>query len=399
MVLQASHIDDAADLLLLGGGPAALALAAEAQRFGLRVAIIDDAPLDGFSASFGLFVDELPDHLRAAVDAQWGGVDFRSERGSRAVDRPYARLHSDMLRQVMVQACDSCRMVSGRVVGVERCDDGFAVQLSDDRVLHAPRVVDCTGHRRVLTGGAGARRFQIALGGTLNTHHGLTRPLLMDFSGPARGTFLYALPMSDTELFVEETALITSAAPDWNELERRLRARLDGMGLTGPLDLHERCVIPMDPTLPDFDSPVLAFGAAAAMVHPATGYQLAASLALAPDLARALAETLNDSPESAAQAGWSVLWPSERRRVRELRLFGARFVADLDHRTQADFFDAFFQLPPELVRAYLAHDASMAATRDAMLRLFAQLPSALRWALVRRGIASPLPLLRPLIAA
>ena len=129
----------------------------------------------------------------------------------------------------------------------------------------------------------------------------MKQPKFMDFSGPENGTFLYALPVSDAELFVEETSLVTAESPDWTVLERRLRDRLNRLGLVGELDVHERCVIPMDASLPDFATEGISFGAAAAMVHPATGYQLGASLSLAAPFAEALTATLERPAQEARQ--------------------------------------------------------------------------------------------------
>ncbi|TNE89623.1 MAG: lycopene cyclase family protein [Deltaproteobacteria bacterium] len=385
------------EVLLVGAGPAGLRLAAELTSRGVGVCIVDPSP-DQFEASFGLFAEDLPEDLAPAVCGQWDHVRFATSAGTRAVHREYLRLNSRILHRLLQTACEGCAWVRARVTSVTQQGKAFEVVLDTGDRLVARRVVDCSGHRRVL-GRADARHAQVALGATLHGDHGMKTPLFMDFSGPQDGTFLYALPVSANELFVEETALITDRAPAWSLLEQRLRARLASLGLTGEIEVHEHCVIPMDSALPDLDSPVLAFGAAAGMVHPATGYQLAASLALAGPFAARLAETLDDPVETAARACWDVLWSDEARRVRELRLFGARFVAGLPHADQAAFFDAFFQLPADLARTYLAHDGGLADTCRAMLRMFALLPTRLRWWLVLAGISQPVTLLRPLLTS
>ena len=59
-----------------------------------------------------------------------------------------------------------------------------------------------------------------------------------------------------------------------------------------------------------------AFGAAANLIHPATGYSIVRSLREAPELARAMAEILRkDLPvaETSSQV-WDALWPQEKRK-------------------------------------------------------------------------------------
>lgn len=73
--------------------------------------------------------------------------------------------------------------------------------------------------------------------------------------------------------------------------------------------------------MPRGDQAVTAFGAAANLVHPATGYSIARMLTESPMLAAAIVDTLGrEQPlgESAA-AVWEALWPMEKRRQVPLR--------------------------------------------------------------------------------
>ncbi len=84
---------------------------------------------------------------------------------------------------------------------------------------------------------------------------------------------------------------------------------------------EEWSYIPVGGPLPLGDQPVTAFGAAANLVHPATGYSIARSLREAPALAAEMAVILRkDLPvQETARQVWNALWPAEKRRqVREL---------------------------------------------------------------------------------
>ncbi|RYZ26687.1 MAG: DUF4147 domain-containing protein [Sphingobacteriales bacterium] len=68
--------------------------------------------------------------------------------------------------------------------------------------------------------------------------------------------------------------------------------------------------------LPIGRQPITAFGAAANLIHPATGYSLARSLREAPGLAKEVSEILQQelSIEETAQNVWNALWPPRKRR-------------------------------------------------------------------------------------
>ena len=79
---------------------------------------------------------------------------------------------------------------------------------------------------------------------------------------------------------------------------------------------EEWSYIPVGGPLPLGNQPVTAFGAAANLVHPATGYSIARSLREAPALAAEMAAILRrDLPvcETARQV-WGALWPAEKQR-------------------------------------------------------------------------------------
>lgn len=393
---SASHISDIA---IVGAGPAGRMLARACAARGLEVVVVDPDPEAGFAPTYAMFRDEVPDDLLPAVVAEWPSVQVLADGQELTLPTGYVRLGSAAAHAAL-SLPPSVRVAAARVEAAHRIEQHVELTLEGGGTVRARRVVDASGHRPVLLPRPAARHEQIALGGTLRGPHGMSEPLFMDFRGAAHSppSFLYALPLSDEELFVEETVLLTALRPTWEHLEERLRERLDGMGLRGELTLEERCRIPMDPALPAHAF-LLGFGAAAAMVHPATGYQLGAAAALAGPLADCLADTLHEPLEPAVSAGWSVLWPPHRRHTRSMYLFGAEFLAGLDHVDLQRFFAVFFQIPAAKLRRYLSHDAKVSDVASTMLAVYGRVPADLRWALTRRGMQQPLPILRPLLGA
>jgi lycopene beta-cyclase len=196
------------------------------------------------------------------------------------------------------------------------------------------------------------------------------------------GTFLYAVPLPDGTTLFEETSLAARPGLDLETLRARLRARLAGRDMSTGGGRIERVRIALDLPLPRARPGVVAFGAAAALVHPATGYSLAEVFRLAPRVAGAIARE-RGRPASAARAARRVLWPPAARAVRLLRLRGLTALLRMPPEQLAQFFELFFGLPAELQRRYLGERSDVAGTLAAMATIFGRADPSLRVALVR----------------
>jgi lycopene cyclase-like protein len=162
---------------------------------------------------------------------------------------------------------------------------------------------------------------------------------------------------------------------------------------------EERCRIPMGLALPRRDQRLLAFGAAAGKVHPATGYQVARSFAEAPRLAEALVEGLQSGPMRASERGWQTLWSREALVQWELYTFGSNFLCTLGAAETRAFFDAFFDLETSVWHGYLTGTLGVGGLAHAMAQVFSNLSAPLRWELMRAGASTaPAPMLRAALA-
>jgi lycopene cyclase-like protein len=144
---------------------------------------------------------------------------------------------------------------------------------------------------------------------------------------------------------------------------------------------RERCVIPLGIAPPRRDQRIVAFGAAAGMVHPASGYQLARALASAPEVARAIAE--GRTPHEAALRAYDVVWPASRLRAWDLFTFGMETLCRLDTSGTRAFFEAFFSLPPETTLRFLRAELGPASIAAAMARMLVVAGPRLRRELLR----------------
>ena len=394
------------DVAVIGDGPAGTALAQACVRRGGSVALIgEDRP---WTATYATWVDDLPPDL---VGRPADVLDVISERvrvqASRThlVDRAYGVIDNEALRRILRDGVDH---IAGRVTAVSAIDPGkrHVVTTDDGQEFTARFVVDATGWPPGFAASIAAepRAWQTAFGVVLPgpPTGALGVPTLMDFSAPVRSpwprgredhwtarvtTFCYSLPVHDGWL-VEETVLAatTPIAPD--DLAPRLAARLGWSPdeLLRNASRTESVRIPMGVPLPARRGDVIAFGAAAGYIHPATGFSVAASLRAASRVAAALlAADANSASISDA------VWPRAHRRTRILHDQGLDVLLRLNPDEVAAFFDAFFDLPPARWSAYLRIDTEPTQVAAAMTEVF----RSASWPLRRRMMqGAPLALAR-----
>ncbi|MPZ82746.1 MAG: lycopene cyclase [Actinophytocola sp.] len=395
----------AADVVVSGAGPAGWAAARACAARGLRTALVAPRPFAPWPATYGMWLDEAP-----LLPPGAGYVVARARvvaGGSRWLDREYAVLDNASVRAALAHPAVEVR--TGRLV------DG-AVELTGGGTVEAPVVIDATGAR--------------ARGGVEQTAFGFRVPaevaaplvgpgeaVFMDWRQPLPGppTFLYAIPLPDGRVLLEETSLARRPGLPFADLRSRLLARLAAHGIDPgdaevervrfPLDLGPPAEMPASrarawcpsptrsrgaPLMPVYRSGVagsgvarglwtssgrewrvVPFGAAAGLVHPATGYSIADSVRLAPLVAEAIAS-------GGARAARRVVWSPEARAVHRLRRAGLRALLALGPGRTEELFSLFFALPANRQRAYLSGREDLAGTVAAMAGLFRVAPWGLR---------------------
>jgi lycopene cyclase-like protein len=405
-------MSDDVDILVLGAGPAGLALAAACATTGSSVTVVAPAPDAPWPRTFALWADELPALGEAAVvAATWDAPRVWIDEET-ALDLParYVRLDAPALQRSLIVRCRRAgvALCAGTAVDVVHDPTGSTVLLASGEVLRASMVVDATGPatpfiRRIE---ARAPAFQSAVGELIETDGELPMAL-MDFRGPPLDppSFLYALPLGPgpgsapgvQRVFVEETVLASRVPVSRAELSMRLHRRLAGAGVrTLRVIEHEVCSIPLGVARPDPGQRTVAFGAAASFVHPATGYQLARAFAMAPPVAGALAG--GGSPEARSRRAYAAMWPSSARGSWDLFTFGLEAICRLDHARLCAFLRAFFALSPGAWGSFLRGTATPGAVALAMAQLVVRADPAVTARILRtvpsqlRTLARALPI-------
>jgi lycopene cyclase-like protein len=387
-----------AGVVVVGDGPAGSALAAACAELGLSTRLVGAEPQRTWPATYGAWIDELagvevdlggPAVWRARFDDPVVAFDGVEPRG---IGRAYGLLDNAVLHGALRERLLAAggRVVSGRVRAVVHDDRGSTVTLPDGEQVRAALVVDATGHRPALIDpGAGSRPAQQVAAGVVADIAGAPVPpggmAFMDWRTP-RGaapdppTFLYAMDLGGGRTFVEETSLAARPPLPVGVLRHRLEHRLAAAGATvGTIESREAVAFPMGVVVPPHPQRALAFGAAAGMVHPATGYQVAIALRRAPAVAAAVAEAVavRHHPDDLASAAWSAVWPDDLLRQRALHDYGLRVLLGFDSSDTQRFFRAFFSLPDRDWRAYLSGAASSRELARIMLSVARRLPPSL----------------------
>ncbi len=364
------------DVLVLGAGPAGLALAAACARAGLSVAVMAPEPEAPWVPYYGAWAGELPDDWCAWADVTWPEVVVHLDDARRHVlPGPYVRVDRRRLQASLLASVPDRRRGTA--------EDAPAARL----------VVDTTGAEspRVPRRGPAEPGWQVAWGEVLDVEGAPPDALLMDWRGPAPPageppSFLYALPLPDGRWFAEETVLVSRPGVAPEVLRARLGRRLDRMQVCVRARHEvERCRIPMGMPLPI--GSVAAFGSAAGFIHPATGYSLATSLRLAEPAARAIAEALGSGGYGEATAALhAACWPEDRVRAWAFYRFGMEAFLRMDIVSVREFFDTFFQHPPAVWGGWLAGELPPAGIASAMLAHFGRAGWRVRGQLVAASL-------------
>jgi lycopene beta-cyclase len=386
-------------------------LAAALGEAGLQVEGIAPAgPAAPWTNTYAIWEDELPTPtLAAMLQQRWTDCVAYASGDEIRLARVYGLLDNDRLQGYLLERSErgGVRWRQQAARAIIHAASSSTVTLADGSEVSARVVVDASGHKPIFVQrpAHGAIAYQAAygiVGRFVRPPVRGGRLVLMDYRADfltaterqhEPPTFLYAMDLGEGRYFVEETSLAHAPAVSFALLRGRLHRRLAHWSCpVSSIEHEEFCLFPMNMPVPYRNQPVLGYGGAASMVHPASGYQVGAALRYAPVVARALAEALqapNATPSHIARAGWEALWPQARLHNHQLYLFGLQTLLSFDTARLQRFFAAFFRLPPAQWAGYLSNTLSTPEVMQTMLTLFLHAPGDVRSGLMAAALRHP----------
>ncbi|MFN4021113.1 MAG: lycopene beta-cyclase CrtY [Erythrobacter sp.] len=280
------------DLVIVGGGLAGglIALALHRRAPGYRFVLVEAGRTLGGHHRWSWFATDLGAEAQAlmaefALNGWDEGYDIIFPGLGRTLPTSYRSLASAEFHRALVAALPAERVMLEAQATVIDAD---GVTLADGTRIAGRRVIDCRAFRpsRHLAGG-----WQVFLGQHFKcrTPHGLTRPVIMDASvdqlaphgNGAAYRFVYVLPLSPDEVFIEDTYYADQPKMDAEVLKGRVADYAHRNGWEGEVIDSEAGILPVvsggnfRAALEEIAVPGVAVaGARGGFSHPLTSYTL-----------------------------------------------------------------------------------------------------------------------------
>jgi lycopene beta-cyclase len=364
------------DIAILGGGLAGglIALALARLRPELRLTVIERGARLGGEHIWSFFASDVAVEnawlVEPLIAARWDGYEVRFPGHSRVLATPYRSILSENLDTELRRTLPAeCLLTETEVVDAGQTH----VTLTDGRILHAGGVIDARGALGMphMTGGW-QRFFGQVL--RLEAPHGLTRPIVMDARVEQVDgyRFVYCLPFSETEIFVEDTYYTDDPTFDAPRMAATMREYVDERDWTVAEVLREdRGLLPVIGAgdfakfWPGAESGPARAGVRAGLMHPLTSYSLPDAVRFAIQICR-LPNLSGAALASASYAEARAHWQrGSFYRMLTRMLFGA---GEPQYRFR--MLERFYRLPPPLIERFYAGRS----TRIDMLRIVAGKP-------------------------
>ncbi|MBA0820914.1 hypothetical protein Goarm_017803 [Gossypium armourianum] len=323
------------------------------------------------------------------------------------IGRAYGRVDRRLLHEELLKRCveSGVMYLSSKVESIVEATDGHnLVACEYEHVVPCRLVV-------VASGAASGKLLQYELGGprvAMQSAYGIevevennpydpSMMVFMDYRDYAKEqvpclgdqypSFLYGMPMSSTRVFFEETCLALKEAMPMDFLKKKLMSRLLAMGIRIVKVYEEEwSYVPLGGSLPNMKQKNLAFGAAASMVHPATGYSIARSLSEAPNYASVIAKILKRDYSKGfltfERNNWNMSIEGMQAKV-------GTHACKLDTEGSRTFFRIFFRLPSWMWQGFLGSTLSSIDLVVFAFSMFVIAPMDMKMLLIRHLLKDP----------
>lgn len=352
--------DIATDIAILGGGLAGglIALALNARRPELSVKLIERDHRFGGHHIWSFFASDVAAQnawlVEPLITARWDGYSVRFPGRERELNTAYRSMTGENLDAVLRARLPADALMTGVEV---RDTTPTSVTLADGRQIVAGGVIDARGSSALPHMHGGWQKFagQIL---KLAAPHGLKRPIVMDARVEQLDgyRFVYCLPFSDTEVFVEDTYYADGPELDLPALRRNIAEYAQARGWQVEAVAYEETGVLPVIAAGDFEAfwqaedPAMAkAGTRAALGHPLTSY----SVPVAVSFAMHLCALDNLSGEGLGRAAYS--WAQDHwRRGRFYRMLTRMLFGAAVPNQRYRVLERFYGLPEPLIQRFYA---------------------------------------------
>ncbi|WP_108812623.1 lycopene beta-cyclase CrtY [Sphingorhabdus sp. Alg231-15] len=273
------------DLAIAGGGLAGglIALALRKLRPELSIALVEAEDHFGGNHVWSFFESDIaPEHLwlvEPLISHQWDSYDVRFPKYSRTLNTGYRSILSENFDRIVRKELLQKSLISGSKISEITANN---ITMTNGEILTANTILDARGGGDFSALEYGWQKFagQVL---SLSKPHGLSRPIIKDATVEQIDgyRFVYSLPFSATEIFVEDTYYSNGGELDVEASHRRIAeyAETQGWEITD-ISRNEAGRLPVlyggdfDAFWTTNDGVEARAGARAALIHPVTSYSL-----------------------------------------------------------------------------------------------------------------------------
>ena len=372
------------DLAIVGGGLAGgmIALAMAKLRPDVRLLLIEEQDVFGGDHIWSFFASDIPESsgwlIAPLISYGWRGYDINFPERQRHLDQRYYSITSERFDQIIRETLPKDQWLLNAPVKAVVPD---AVELTDGRVISAKGVIDARGIKNITGLECGWQKF---CGQTLECTepHGLKRPIIMDATVDQKDgyRFVYCLPFSPTEVFVEDTYYSDNSDLDPRLLRQRIAQYADEQGWK--IDRVVREETGLLPVTIDGDfktfwdaqpSETARAGGRAALFHGLTSYSLPDAVRFAlyiSSLGRLDGERLAEASRHYAEQHW--------RGGNYYRMLSKMLFRATPPDERYSIFQHFYRLPAPLLGRFYAGQSNW---RDKLRILIGKPPIPIKSAL------------------
>jgi lycopene beta-cyclase len=281
-------------LIIAGGGLAGglAALALRKRRPDIAVTLIDQGRSFGGNHTWSFFDSDVAEADRGIIDMvehhHWPDHEIRFPERRRVIPIGYNSIRSQSLDAAIRQKLDGNELLVGAHIASLT---PTSLTLETGELLKADAVIDARGPREMPGFELGWQKF---VGRYLRfpRPHGIERPVIMDacIEQTDGYRFIYRLPVSATELLIEDTYYSPRRELDIGALEGRIEADAAVLGAGSPKIIEQEDGILPVVMAGNIDrlwqgEPVPRIGIAGGFFHPTTSYSFPDAVANAALLA------------------------------------------------------------------------------------------------------------------